>query len=587
MELGIFIDPSSLPAGVLGFFQVASLGAVYFYVLSIASNLMADGSELLLLLPRWEKLVGSVVLPVLGAVPDGAIVLFSGLGGNVEEEIAVGVGTLTGSTVMLITVPYAMSIVNGLVPRLKSDPRKPDYERNNELNGVIASGSPTIKRCGVFVGLTLIAYMIVQFPSTIISLSNTVGVDNSTSGMSKYILLSALFCLLGLIYYIYDCYVETKTSAQRKVAASKRLRRTIALLKDGAISINDVLELAEAELWCVDVSGDLWKHIFSKPLIPNDYDTFESDSIKTFERKIQEILKPIFDDLDHDHNGSICYQEAYHLLVLLQGFKSSNSSMSTGMLTSTGVNERDRVKAVFDSYDKDHSGNLDLTEFCDLVWKGFHHSKQSRDALLNLNVNSVEKQVGDSDSFMDPVPTNTKGGRSMSSVPGASFQSVSATEKEASIFREAVTTLGIGTFLVLLFSNPMVDIINEMGRRTGIPAFYLAFIFAPLASNSAEAVASTKIAESKTPNSLSVALSALLGAAIMNNTFCLFVFLILIYYHNLTWNFGAEVGGVLFAQCVMVFYSQNKTYNYKDAMVIASVYPVSLAGVAVLKLFLA
>lgn len=37
---------------------------------------------------------------MLGAVPDGAIVLFSGLGSEeeVKEQIAVGVGALAGST---------------------------------------------------------------------------------------------------------------------------------------------------------------------------------------------------------------------------------------------------------------------------------------------------------------------------------------------------------------------------------------------------------------------------------------------------------------------------------------------------------
>lgn len=34
--------------------------------------------------------IGSVVLPILGAVPDGCIVLFSGLGPNAAEELAVG-----------------------------------------------------------------------------------------------------------------------------------------------------------------------------------------------------------------------------------------------------------------------------------------------------------------------------------------------------------------------------------------------------------------------------------------------------------------------------------------------------------------
>ena len=35
--------------------------------------MISDGSELLLLVPKWAGLIGSIVLPFLGAVPDSAI----------------------------------------------------------------------------------------------------------------------------------------------------------------------------------------------------------------------------------------------------------------------------------------------------------------------------------------------------------------------------------------------------------------------------------------------------------------------------------------------------------------------------------
>lgn len=71
-----------------------------------ASNMISDGSELLLLVPAVAGMVGSVVLPVLGAVPDGAIVLFSGMGDDAQDQLSVGVGALAGSTIMLLTVPW-------------------------------------------------------------------------------------------------------------------------------------------------------------------------------------------------------------------------------------------------------------------------------------------------------------------------------------------------------------------------------------------------------------------------------------------------------------------------------------------------
>ena len=56
-----------------GLVQVLSLTMFYAYILFNATNMLSDGSELLLLVPSMAGIVGSVVLPILAAVPDGAI----------------------------------------------------------------------------------------------------------------------------------------------------------------------------------------------------------------------------------------------------------------------------------------------------------------------------------------------------------------------------------------------------------------------------------------------------------------------------------------------------------------------------------
>merc|ERR1719444_254514 len=89
---------------------------VYGVVLYQSSGLIAEGSELLLLFPSVAGLVGSIVLPILGAVPDGVMVLFSGLGPDAQSQVSVGVGALAGSTVMLLTLPWFLAILSGAVP---------------------------------------------------------------------------------------------------------------------------------------------------------------------------------------------------------------------------------------------------------------------------------------------------------------------------------------------------------------------------------------------------------------------------------------------------------------------------------------
>ena len=75
----IFIDPDSFPDDWYGALQLTQLFLAYCVILYFGCNMISDGAELLMLTP-YSKLVGAVILPILGAVPDGAIVLFSGIG---------------------------------------------------------------------------------------------------------------------------------------------------------------------------------------------------------------------------------------------------------------------------------------------------------------------------------------------------------------------------------------------------------------------------------------------------------------------------------------------------------------------------
>jgi hypothetical protein len=65
-----FISVETFPEGFSGLFQLLTLAFGNGYILMYARNLISDGSELV---PSIAGLVGSVVLPILGAVPDGCI----------------------------------------------------------------------------------------------------------------------------------------------------------------------------------------------------------------------------------------------------------------------------------------------------------------------------------------------------------------------------------------------------------------------------------------------------------------------------------------------------------------------------------
>jgi Ca2+/Na+ antiporter len=97
-----------------------NLVLIIFYgaLLGVAAKVISDGAEMLLDLGLPATLIGGIVLPLLGAVPDSAMIIASGIGGSKDhanKQIAVGMGTLAGSTIMLLTLPWLGSIILGRV----------------------------------------------------------------------------------------------------------------------------------------------------------------------------------------------------------------------------------------------------------------------------------------------------------------------------------------------------------------------------------------------------------------------------------------------------------------------------------------
>ena len=145
-----------------------------------------------------------------------------------------------------------------------------------------------------------------------------------------------------------------------------------------------------------------------------------------------------------------------------------------------------------------------------------------------------------------------------------------------SVLFRSVWMMLLGTAMVLLFSDPMVDVFSAFGDRMNISAFYVSFVLAPLASNASELIAAYNYAQKKTSTTITTSLTALQGAACMNNTFCLGIFMALIYFKQLYWEFSAETIVIVFIQFIMVIYSFKKYHYMSDAWAVLALYPLSL-----------
>lgn len=539
----LFIDVTTLPDGPYGFAQLMFLFVAYGYVLMVSSGMISDGSELLLLVPSLAGVVGSIVLPVLGAVPDGAIVLFSGMGPNAQSQLSVGVGALAGSTIMLLTIPWCLSVLAGRVnvnndgsTNYRGRPKlAPENEFSLTKSGV-GLGHNVHVGAWIMIGTSL-TYLILQGPG-VFFLGET---DAEVARHESLWSLGGLIICLGL-FVMYLWY-------QFKVAHSEDQTNTFNELRSRVVS--DAIEMGEISLFGA-MSEELEAGIKNRPS--------ETSSLVNKDAsvgRLERVLRPFFSKYDRDRNGSLSTDE----LSLI--FKDMGENLPVAVL-----NNR------FKKFDKDGSGSIDFAEFVEGTYDLLSNSAEirslyaakgvlNRTASMESSPSKDRKEDEEDEEEEEEMPEE--------------FAALSPEEQQYRIKIRSAYMMGLGTFLVLLFSDPMVDVLNEIGVRLNINPFYVAFVLGPLASNASELIASFNYAAKKTPKSISISLATLEGAACMNNTFGLSIFMYLIYAQGLAWEYLAETFVILFVQiCVGIFAIIKNTHTPLDALLILSLYPLSM-----------
>lgn len=537
-----------------GFIQVISLLLVYGVILYSASSLIADGSELLLLIKGFENVVGSVVLPILGAVPDGAIVLFSGLRENAQEEVAIGVGALAGSTILLLTLPWFAAVYSGRV-NLRADGRStyiyrprlwpPNYSHLTRT-GVEPKGM--VREAGRFMLITCVSYIIIQgyalFSGNSFTSQQTSQSVQLTAQREHNPAIVVLVVCLGLFtLYIWTQFNGSPDADEYRESVVEKV--TVRAIQEQSISISCAF-------------NDLGQLVMA-----NEHTSLVGDK-----RRLDNVLKVFFREFDCDKNGYIDEKELAHLM--------------------SDLGERlsiEDLRLLQNWIDADADGQISMNEFIDAMPKFIRHrtnqgvsappalrSMLSRmeNGRSNVNSNSLitssrvggQAQVEDHHGDVEEVPEDLR-----SNDP--------ATQRRKILVR-SFSMMTIGTVLVLTFSDPCVGVMNDMASRMEISGFYIAFILAPVASNFSEVVAACSYAQKKTRRTITVSFTTLLGAAILNNTFVLAIFMILIVVKGIAWQFTAETLSILFVEIVLGIMSQKRVQTLRDGFIVLSLYPLSL-----------
>ncbi|KAJ8608879.1 hypothetical protein CTAYLR_005272 [Chrysophaeum taylorii] len=594
----LFIDPDDLPNTALGDLQLLQLFLAYAYLLYIGCQLISDGAELLMLTP-YSKLVGSCILPVLGAVPDGAIVLFSGLGPNAQSSLDIGVGALAGSTVMLVTIPWALAIYGGRVnlddrgiPKYavpRGMPRLSPPENYWNSGVTVASGYAVVLTMALWMLATATPYLIVEIGALVAEQKNggitnqqdvdddkaeTLALEESPAALVA--LLVTVFWFVAYLCYQYRCaYGENTTTLEER----QRAATVNTVNKAGVGLVAAIRPVLAAHSKRAPPVATL---SFDAESVPLTGGGGAAASTPTEDAMLKSILTPFFRRYDVDKTGTLSISELGRVFADMNENKSATD-----------------LRSLFEEYDRDKSGQLSFEEFV-LGMKKYVAAKdpnysEAEEHKRRKSGKAAEKQpvvvaspmvAGKAGLIPEPEDDNEDEEEEEMPEEFAAQKFHSVDEQQRAIKRSALTKCVLGTAVVLCFSDPITDVLDEVGDRTGISAFYIGFVVAPLITNGSELLASYTFALKKTSKSMVVAYEQLLGAAIMNNTYCLAIFLMLIYAQNLYWNYTAEVLSIVFAEIVVFFIVTTfKVHTLKTAVAVLSLYPLTVVIVYVLENF--
>jgi len=489
---------------------------IYGVVLYQSSNLIADGSELLLLIPSVAGLVGSIVLPILGAVPDGMMTLSSGLGPGAQSTVGAGVGVLAGSTVMLLTFPWFIAVFFGR-GELKNG--TVDYSNKDAKLGIFNSGVPLgpaiAKNAKIMLATTLI-FLIIQIPAFNIDTQHNNLAESQEQGVQEQTpaLLGMVVSLIAFMIYLAICYQDSQEDLV--------LDQVIAGISNKTISLGAALRFA--------------------------YDTTEGvDSTAPLQgpgkKRLGKILRPFFAKYDEDHSGALNEHEFASLLKDLDEHLSGEEATN-----------------LYKTTDTNHDGQVAFDEFLECL-HGYLMDPEKLEAMEQRTaVDPKTIPAYQDDEEEEEVPED--------------LAHLSPDEQRKIVIFRATWMMSLGTIVVLVVSDPFVDLLTAWGNRLGIEPFYISFVVAPFASNASELLSAYTYAKKKNAKAMVTSLSTLIGAACMNNTFCLGIFFALIWARGLAWQFTAETISIMLVQwAIGILAIVNKTQSLFMGFIVLACYP--------------
>eukprot|EP00271_Cylindrocystis_brebissonii_P020378 TRINITY_DN6718_c0_g1_i1.p1 TRINITY_DN6718_c0_g1~~TRINITY_DN6718_c0_g1_i1.p1 ORF type:complete len:627 (-),score=84.68 TRINITY_DN6718_c0_g1_i1:441-2321(-) len=508
----------------------------YGFMMLVAAKLISDGSELLLQVLD-PGLIGGLLLPVLGALPDTLLIIVSCVSGTSEEaasEVLTGMGVLAGSTIMMLTVAWSGSLGFGRCDLVGPNGTAKDRTLTPGWN-LLGTGVTTDEqtRIGAWIMIvSAIPFIVVQIPLIF-------DVESSDGSTAAFIGMITCFVFL-ILYCLFQVFAPNLQEMRIQNARLTYIRTSV---------LRNINVLAAGKEY-----GSLM------------HDDGTTPNVDTLGR--------IFDEFDVNHDNELDEHELKGLIFAM------------GASHGGAVPEADELVAWLKDFDKDANGKIGKEEF--IRGMGTWISKIALPAKQQTKRAKLKPLVaGRQNSVLANAAKDAE--KALALVEEAVVEEEEDEEENkepltrGQVIQQAIWLLFLGSAVAAIFADPLVDAIDNFATVTGISSFYVSFVVAPIASNASELVSSFIFAMKKRKRTISLTYSQVYGAVTMNNTLCLGVFLAIVYFRSISWEYSSEVTIILAVTVIVgLIGGSRSTFPTLLAFIVISLYPLSLVVVYIL-----
>ncbi|XVF29386.1 hypothetical protein REPUB_Repub15cG0116500 [Reevesia pubescens] len=268
------------------------------------------------------------------------------------------------------------------------------------------------------------------------------------------------------------------------------------------------------------------------------------------------VIQKLFKMIDENGDGQLSPAE---LRALVLGIRFEEIDMDI----------EDTVENVMKEFDTSCDSFIDIDEFIKGISKWVNEAKRSAERHGTLiHMNHFHEQTKKEHHLLGGHGHGGHFGETVKNPVWNTFK--------------AVIMLLLGTIVAAVFADPLVDAVNSFSTASSIPSFFVSFVILPIFCTS-EAVSALNFAGRKKLTTASLTYSQIYGSVTMSNILSLSVFLGLVYFRDLTWDFSAEVLVILIVCIVMgAIASFRTTFPLWMSLVAYALYPLSLLLIYIL-----